>query len=138
MVYNEFRIVVIKMKKVCKIAIILIIMLSIQFQMNYCYAAIFDDPDSKVETLKPDEIGDEKELVDKASIIVSVIRNIGIVIAVISLMIIGIRTMVGSAEEKSAYKEALPGYIIGVVLVVSITMLPTIIYEIMKKMNSQI
>lgn len=126
------------MKNICKIAMILIITLTIQTQINYCYAAIFDDVDSKVTALKPDTIGAEKELASKANVIIKVIRNVGIVISVIALMIIGIKTMVGSVEEKSAFKQALPGYIIGVVLVVSITLLPTIIYEIMKTINSQI
>ena len=126
------------MKKILKIAIILIMILTIQIQMNYCYAAVFDDVDSKIQTYKPDEVGDETQLVDKISIIAVVIRNVGIAIAVIALMIIGIRNMLASAEEKSIIKQSLPGYLVGIVLVVSISLLPSIIEAIMKQINNSV
>ena len=70
-----------------------------------------------------------------AKIIVAAIRNIGIVVSVIALIAIGIKQVVSSAEEKSILKEAMPGYILGLILVVSITFLPTIIYKFMEKLN---
>lgn len=60
------------------------------------------------------------------------IRNIGIVLSVIGLMIIGIRELFGSIEDKSSYRESLPGYIIGIIMVLSMTTIPDIIYKIMK------
>jgi len=74
----------------------------------------------------------QKEIIDKANVITSVIRNIGIVVAVVALMIIGFRQMTASAEEKSILKESLPGYLVGVVMVVAVTMLPSIIYNMLK------
>ena len=38
--------------------------------------------------------------------------------------------MYGSVEEKSAYKEALPGYILGLIMVVAITTIPNLIYSV--------
>lgn len=69
---------------------------------------------------------------DKVGKITGFIRNLGIALSVISLMIIGFRTMVGSAEDKSQYKESLPGYLVGVIMVFSMTTIPDIIYQIMK------
>ena len=69
---------------------------------------------------------------EKVGKITGFIRNLGIALSVISLMIIGLRTMFGSAEDKSQYKESLPGYLIGVIMVFSMTTLPDIIYQIMK------
>ena len=63
------------------------------------------------------------------------IRAIGIVVSVIALIVIGIRQITASAEEKSIIKEAMPGYILGLILVVSITFLPTIIYNFMQKLD---
>lgn len=71
-------------------------------------------------------------LSDKIGPIVKGIQNIGVAISVIVLMIIGFKTMTGSIEEKSAYKESLSGYIIGIILVLSMTTIPNIIYTIMK------
>ena len=45
-------------------------------------------------------------------------------------MIIGLKTMLGSVEEKSQYKQVLPGYILGAVMVFVITFIPTAIYDI--------
>ena len=72
------------------------------------------------------------DLVNKASVIVAVIRNVGIVVSVIALMIIGIKAMTGSIEQKADYKKSLPGYILGVIMVIAITVLPSIIYEVVK------
>lgn len=72
------------------------------------------------------------EIKKKAGTVVAIIRNIGMVISVIALMIIGFKQMTASIEEKSILKQAMPGYIIGVILVAGITFLPTIIYQFAK------
>jgi hypothetical protein len=150
----KIRIVVIKMKKVLKIVLLLVIMLSIQFQMSISYAerpSVMVDPEGtsaggkggtseNTETIidtdvyNPNNysIGSTTELEQKAGIIVAVIRNVGIVVAVIALMIIGIKTVVASSEEKSVYKQALPGYLLGAFMVVAITAIPSLIYSFMK------
>lgn len=72
--------------------------------------------------------------IDKvASIIVGAIRAIGILVSVGVLMIIGIKQMLASAEEKSVIKQAMPGYILGAILVFAITLIPTIIYNFISK-----
>lgn len=119
------------MKKVVKIGIILIILFSIITQLNICNAAALIN----TNTYQPSELGDEKGLVEKANVIASAIRNVGIVVAVIALMVIGIKTMVGSAEEKAEYKKSIPGYLIGVVLVVGMSLIPSIITTIVSKMG---
>ena len=75
------------------------------------------------------------EINDGAKIIIAAIRNIGIVISVVALIVIGIKQVISSAEEKSILKEAMPGYILGLILVVSITFLPTIIYDFITNLN---
>lgn len=84
------------------------------------------DPSSRVdETIN-------STLADKAGKILGFIRNVGIVTSVIALMIIGLKTMFGSIEEKSKYKESLPGYLIGVFLLFATTTIPSIIYNFFK------
>lgn len=68
-------------------------------------------------------------LASKAGKILGFIRNVGIVASVIALMIIGVKTVFGSIEEKSQYKESLPGYLIGVFLLFATTTIPSIIYN---------
>ena len=47
----------------------------------------------------------------------TVIRNFAIVIGVIMLMVIGVKYMLGSAEEKADYKKSLMPLVIGIFIV---------------------
>lgn len=51
--------------------------------------------------------------------ITEILSTIGIVIAVIVLMVIGIKYMMGSAEEKAEYKKVMIPYIVGMVVLLS-------------------
>ena len=48
--------------------------------------------------------------------IIGVIQVVGILIAVGTIMILGIKYMMGSAEEKAEYKKTLMPYLIGAIL----------------------
>ena len=61
--------------------------------------------------------------------ILGAIRNISIVVSVITLMIIGLKYIIGSAEEKANYKETMIPYIIGCILAVSGTTIVSFIYN---------
>lgn len=61
--------------------------------------------------------------------LVGVITTIGIVASVIVLIIIGIRYMIGSIEEKAQYKKSMMPYIIGAGLVFSASTIANIIYN---------
>ena len=63
------------------------------------------------------------------SVILGAIQGIGIGFSVIALVIIGIKFMLGSAEEKAEYKSHLVPYIIGVVFLAAATTLPNAIYN---------
>jgi len=61
--------------------------------------------------------------------IIGVISTVGIVLSVIILSILGIKYMMGSAEEKAEYKKSLMPYIIGSVLVFGASSIATIVYN---------
>ena len=131
------------MKRVFKVTIILI-MLSMMFgQMNVVYCRQVEgagDGTQSSKTIHPDTYkptveDDSLKFNDKVRVILGIIRAIGIVLSVVVLMIIGIKEMTGTVEEKSIIKQALPGYILGVVLVVAMTTLPSIIYEWASKLE---
>lgn len=79
---------------------------------------------------KPDPVESNKDFNDIIGKILGSIRNIGTVVSVIALMIIGLRTMYGSIEEKSHYKELLPTFLIGVFILFASTTIPDIIYRV--------
>lgn len=74
--------------------------------------------------------GSSQKLEDKAETILGVIQAIGVVVSVVMLMVIGIKYMMGSIEERAEYKETLKPYIIGAFLVFTGTTIPQLIYQI--------
>lgn len=68
----------------------------------------------------------------KANEIIGLVQMIGTITSVLALIIIGIKYMVGSVEEKAEYKKTMKPYLIGAVMVFSIT---NIIFVIEKLVN---
>ena len=62
--------------------------------------------------------------------IVTILTTIGIVLSVIVLVILGIKYMMGSVEERADYKKTMMPYVIGAALVFSASIIANIIYNI--------
>lgn len=60
------------------------------------------------------------------------IRNVAIVASVIIIMVLGVKYMLGSVEEKAEYKKSFMPLIIGIVLVVSATTIAAFIFNMAK------
>lgn len=65
----------------------------------------------------------------KTGIILGAVRNISAIVAVIALMMIGFKYIIGSVEEKSNYKAAMIPYIIGCVMAVAGITIVSFIYN---------
>ena len=61
--------------------------------------------------------------------IMGVIQVAGVVIAVIVLMILGIKYMMGSAEEKAEYKKTMIPYLVGAILIFAATTIANVLYQ---------
>ena len=119
------------MKKTRKIIIFFLIIFLAISTFNLCYSA---DVKFNANTYKPSDLtnDDTKVAFDKAGIILGAVRNVSVVVAVISLMIIGLKYIFGSVEEKANYKATMMPYIIGCVLAASGTTIVTFIYNAVK------
>lgn len=62
--------------------------------------------------------------------IMGTIQVVGIVIAVVILMVIGIKYMMGSAEEKAEYKKTMIPYIVGAVLIFAASTIANLAYNV--------
>ena len=117
------------MHKIKKILFTLIINI---FIISNMFSVVFADVspgDYKPSIIKDSEY---KTAFNKAGIILGAIRNVSAVVAVIALMIIGIKYMIGSVEERAEYKKTMIPYIIGCILVVSTTTIVSFIYNAVK------
>lgn len=70
------------------------------------------------------------KLVAKISIILGIINAVGIVCSVIMIIVLGLKYMTGSIEEKAEYKRTIPIYLLGAALLFSSTTIPNIIYKL--------
>ncbi len=68
---------------------------------------------------------------DKVGIILGVVQLVGSLAAVICLIVLGVKYMTGSVEEKAEYKKTLLPYFIGAMMVFGITNLLKVVYEVM-------
>lgn len=113
------------MKKTMKIlTILLLAVILISFSTNVVFA---DKVDPK--SLTADTTGDATELVNKAGKIMGMIRNLAAIAAVIVIMVLGVKYMLGSVEEKAEYKKSFMPLIIGIVLVVAATSIASFIFN---------
>lgn len=91
---------------------------------------------TNIEDYKPNTSGNETEMEDIISKVLTVISNIGIAVAVIMLAVLGIKYMLGSVEEKAEYKEGLIPYVVGAFILFGITGFVKILITFGNKINS--
>lgn len=118
-------------KKIIKIFILFLInILFCIFISNISNATA----DFDVNAYKPDstmiEVKGETQLQKIGLAIVGPIRVIGSFVSVLALIIIGVKYMFGSVEEKAQYKKTLLPYFWGAIMVFGITNIVSIIYDI--------
>lgn len=75
---------------------------------------------------------DSQQIRNKSGIILGIIQILGVILSVIMLIVLGIKYMLGSVEEKAEYKKTLVPYIIGAFLVFTGSLIPQLIYTIMQ------
>ncbi len=119
------------MKKI-KIANVLLIVL-IFFVLSsinvVCAAQKNINPDS-FNPSKATIASDEKEIItEKTGKIIGLLRNISIVVFVLALMVIGVKYIIGSVEQKARYKETLIPLIIGVAMVTMAVTIVSFVYD---------
>ena len=78
---------------------------------------------------------DDQAAIDKVGQgIVKVLSTIGSICSVVVLIIIGIKYMLGSIEEKAEYKKNMLPYVIGAFLVFGASVVASVIYNIANKL----
>lgn len=82
------------------------------------------------------DLNDGGKLNSVGNTILTLIRTVGIFIAVGILMVLGIKYMMGSAEEKADYKKSMIPYIVGAVLIFASTTIVGIVYDLANALNS--
>lgn len=114
--------------KLKKVAIILtILLLSIN---TICFA------DVVTEQFNPGQPSqsDYERVFELGSVIAEGLTTVGTVIAVVGIVIIGIKYMMGSVEQKAEYKKTMIPYLVGCVFLFAISRIVSIIYSLVIQM----
>ncbi len=61
------------------------------------------------------------QFIEPGNAVIKVLQTIGIVSSIIALMLLGIRFMLGSVEERAEYKKTFPVYLLGISLVFGVS-----------------
>ena len=72
----------------------------------------------------------DNTLLTTAGKVIGVIRNISVIAAVIIIMVLGVKYMMGSVEEKAEYKKSFLPLIIGVLCVVAASSIAGFIFNL--------
>lgn len=123
------------MKKTNKIIVALCIILTI---LTICVSS-FATGELKPTDITGTGISDERltGIKDLGNVIVSVVRTVGVIVAVVILLVLGIKYMMGSAEEKADYKKSMIPYIVGAILIFASTTIVGIVYDMANALNEK-
>jgi len=115
-------------KKIQKIVAVLMLTIMLVSMVNVIsLAANITPKDIKADEVKTDAISTAGKK------LVGVFQAIGIVLSVVVLTVIGIKYLMGSAEEKADYKKSLIPYVVGAALVFTASVFAQSIYEFFRQ-----
>lgn len=123
------------MKK--SIKVISTLLLAIMLVASIAGTVLAFDPNTVLNELNGNGNVQTNDLTKVGNNIVTIIQVVGIVIAVIVLLVIGIKYMMGSASEKAEYKKTMIPYIVGAVLIFAGTSLVRVIYSLSTSVSTK-
>lgn len=87
--------------------------------------------ESTLNALKnPGTVNGVTEVQNLGKQMVGILQVIGIVVAVVVLLVLGIKYMMGSAEEKAEYKKIMIPYLVGALLIFAATTIVNVVYNV--------
>ena len=118
------------MKRSTKIKIITSIICIIMLVLWCSTSVLAADGGINAKELTPKyDPANTKDMQGWAGKIMGIIRNVAVIASVIILMVIGVKFILGSTEEKAEYKKSLIPIVVGIVLVVGATTIAAFIFN---------
>ena len=121
------------MKKTNKIIAVLCIVLTILTICVSSYATTLNPGQLTGGNANPAGVAEIKTLGQN---IVAVVQTVGVVVSVVILLVLGVKYMMGSAEEKADYKKSMIPYLVGAILIFASTTIVNIVYNLASGLNS--
>lgn len=116
------------MKKLSKIFAVLLILAIAMIAFTTVANATAGDVANIFQKAEESDV-DTGDMTTVAGNIVNIITWVGIIVAIIVLLVLGIKYMMGSAEEKAEYKKTMMPYIVGAALIFAASAFAQVIYQ---------
>ncbi len=127
------------MKKTTKIVGMMLIALMLVLTMTtVCNASgTAIDPAGIANGLHGTQSGAQEQVVDMGNQLIGIITTVGVVVAVIILLVLGIKYMMGSASEKAEYKKTMIPYLVGAILIFGASAITQVVVSIASGITGQ-
>lgn len=105
------------MKKTVKLISILLFVAMISISLTTVVSASGIDAANLANQLKGNTSAAQEDVVNIGNQIIGIITTVGVVVAVVILLVLGIKYMMGSSSEKAEYKKTMIPYLVGAILI---------------------
>lgn len=118
------------MKKSIK-AIMILLVMTVMF-LTVCVVPSFADINAGdiAGQLTGTETAASGSVVTLGNQIIGIITTVGVVVAVVVLLVLGIKYMMGSAQEKAEYKKTMIPYLVGAILIFGASAITKVVVSI--------
>lgn len=94
------------------------------------------DPAGMANNLKGTTSNAQTDVMNIGNQIIGIITTVGVVVAVVILLVLGIKYMMGSASEKAEYKKTMIPYIVGALLIFAGTSIVKVVYQLANQVKA--
>lgn len=108
------------MRKVTKITSLLLAIMMVAMFTTNVFAVTNPSSLTGTPTTEFDDLGNK---------IIGIIQAVGSIVSVVVLVVIGIKYMMGSAQEKAEYKKTMIPYIIGAIIVFAASNIAGVVFN---------
>lgn len=121
------------MKKLTKILTVILLVAMILTTFTTIVNASYSD---QVDGLFDVDAEGTDGIMNVGGNIVSIVTTIGIIVAVVVLLVLGIKYMMGSASEKAEYKKTMIPYLVGAILIFGASAIAKAVIAISENLTS--
>lgn len=111
-----------------KIIVAICILLLVVSVAVSSYADVLTPGD--IKNTVPDTVAGQDDIANIGGQLLGIFQTVGAVVAVIILLVLGIKYMMGSAEEKADYKKSMIPYVIGAIVIFGAPAIANMVYQL--------
>ena len=123
------------MKKTTKIIAVVFMMLTLVLGMATISRADSVNPGEIASGLHGTTSDAQEDITGIGNQIIGIITTVGVVVAVVILLVLGIKYMMGSASEKAEYKKTMIPYLVGAILIFGASAITQVVVNIASGLN---